>query len=172
MVPLPLPLALISRSSWAENWKEGGGGFEGRRSSKTWLTRSGDGEESMHGHWGLSCFPDLGFSDSPTSLHEDGFTFPSFLNKYLFIYLFIIYLFRLRQVLVAACGIFIVARMRDLVPWPGIKPGPPALGAQSLTHWTTREVPASTLVSLIHSSLIGQSKILQIQKFKKTPRNF
>ena len=70
----------------------------------------------MHGHWGLSCFPDLGFSDSPTSLHEDGFTFPSFLNKYLFIYLFIIYLFRLRQVLVAACGIFIVARMRDLVP--------------------------------------------------------
>ena len=36
--------------------------------------------------------------------------------------------------LVAAC-------MRDLVPWPGIEPKPPALGAQSLTHWTTREVP-------------------------------
>ena len=31
--------------------------------------------------------------------------------------------------------------MRDLVPRPGIEPGPPALGAQSLTHWTTREVP-------------------------------
>ena len=29
----------------------------------------------------------------------------------------------------------------DLVPWPGIKPGPPALGVQSLSHWTTREVP-------------------------------
>ena len=31
--------------------------------------------------------------------------------------------------------------MWDLVPQPGIKPGPPALGAWSLTHWTTREVP-------------------------------
>ena len=31
----------------------------------------------------------------------------------------------------------------DLVPWPGIEPGPPALGAQSLSHWTTREVPLS-----------------------------
>ena len=28
-----------------------------------------------------------------------------------------------------------------LVPWPGIKPGPPALGAWSFSHWTTREVP-------------------------------
>ena len=31
----------------------------------------------------------------------------------------------------------------DLVPWPGIEPRPPALGAQSLSHWTTREVPKS-----------------------------
>ena len=30
--------------------------------------------------------------------------------------------------------------MQDLVPQPGIEPGPPALGAWSLTHWTTREV--------------------------------
>ena len=28
----------------------------------------------------------------------------------------------------------------DLPP-PGIKPVPPALGARSLNHWTTREVP-------------------------------
>ena len=28
-----------------------------------------------------------------------------------------------------------------LVPQPGIKPVPPALEAQSLNHWTTREVP-------------------------------
>ena len=32
----------------------------------------------------------------------------------------------------AACGILVQ---------PGIKPMPPALGAQSLNHWTTREVP-------------------------------
>ena len=31
--------------------------------------------------------------------------------------------------------------MWDLVPWPGIEPEPPALGAWSLSHWTTREVP-------------------------------
>ena len=28
-----------------------------------------------------------------------------------------------------------------LVPQPGIEPGPPALEAQSLNHWTTWEVP-------------------------------
>ena len=31
--------------------------------------------------------------------------------------------------------------MWDLVPWPGIEPGPPVLGAQSLNHGTIREVP-------------------------------
>ena len=29
--------------------------------------------------------------------------------------------------------------MWDLVPWPEIKPGPPALGVWSLNHWATRE---------------------------------
>ena len=51
--------------------------------------------------------------------------------KILFLF---IYFFRLYQVLVVAC-------MWDLVSWPGIEPGPPALGARTLTHWTTREVP-------------------------------
>ena len=37
--------------------------------------------------------------------------------------------------------------MQDLVPWPGIKPGPPALGAQSLNFWTTREVPCPGILS-------------------------
>ena len=31
--------------------------------------------------------------------------------------------------------------MLDLVPGPGIEPRPPALGAWSRNHWTTREVP-------------------------------
>ena len=31
--------------------------------------------------------------------------------------------------------------MWDLVPWPGIEPRPPALRAQSLSCWTSREVP-------------------------------
>ena len=43
--------------------------------------------------------------------------------------------------LVVACELLVAACMWDLVPWPGIEPGPPALGAQSLTHCATREVP-------------------------------
>ena len=35
--------------------------------------------------------------------------------------------------------------MQDLVRRAGIEPGPPALGAQSLIHWATREVPAVIL---------------------------
>ena len=31
--------------------------------------------------------------------------------------------------------------MWNLVPWPGMKPGPPALRVWSVSHWTTREVP-------------------------------
>ena len=34
--------------------------------------------------------------------------------------------------------------MWDLVPWPGIEPGTPALGPGSLSHWTTRQVPPLT----------------------------
>ena len=31
--------------------------------------------------------------------------------------------------------------MWDKVPWPGMETGPPALGVQNLSCWTTREVP-------------------------------
>ena len=36
-----------------------------------------------------------------------------------------------------SCGV-----SRILFPWPGIKPVPPAVEAQSLNHWTTRKVPS------------------------------
>ena len=39
------------------------------------------------------------------------------------------------SVLGLSCGIW------GVVPWPGIKPSPPALGTWSLSYWTTREVP-------------------------------
>ena len=45
------------------------------------------------------------------------------------------FIYLVAQVYLFGCG------MWDLVPWPGIEPGSPALGAQSLSHWTTREVP-------------------------------
>ena len=41
-------------------------------------------------------------------------------------------------------------KMWDLVPWPGIKPRPPVLGAQSLSHWTTREVPPCRVIKASH----------------------
>ena len=58
------------------------------------------------------------------------------------------YVCMLRRVLVAAhwsfvaaCGHLVATSTQDLVSRPGIKPGPPAMGAQSLTQSTTREVP-------------------------------
>ena len=36
---------------------------------------------------------------------------------------------------------FALRSVWDLVPWPGIEPVPTELGAQSLNHWTTREIP-------------------------------
>ena len=44
---------------------------------------------------------------------------------------------------------FFSCSMWDLVLWPGIKLGPPALGARSLSHWTTREVPKVPIISLL-----------------------
>ena len=44
------------------------------------------------------------------------------------------------SVFVAAHGVF-SRGMWDLVPWPGVEPRPPELGAWSLSHWTTREDP-------------------------------
>ena len=46
------------------------------------------------------------------------------------------------MVFVVAHGFFGYS-MQDLVPRPGIEPGPPALGVWSLSHWTPREVPVS-----------------------------
>ena len=43
--------------------------------------------------------------------------------------------------------------MWDLDPRPGMEPGPPALGAQSLTHWTAREVPSPSFWTNLIKSL-------------------
>ena len=47
---------------------------------------------------------------------------------------------RLAASLVVACELLVAACLWDLVPWPGIEPGPPALGARSLNHCAIREV--------------------------------
>ena len=60
----------------------------------------------------------------------------------IFIILKIYFFFLLRFV---ACGI--------LVPQPGIKPMPPAVGVWSLNHWTTREVPITLFLEYFHVQL-------------------
>ena len=57
--------------------------------------------------------------------------------------------------LVAACGVLVAACRRDLVPQPGIKPRPPALGTWSLTFWTTREVPVGRFLTSNSLVLMG-----------------
>ena len=54
-------------------------------------------------------------------------------------------------IFIATCGILSCSTW-DLVSWPGIEHGPPALGAWSLSHWTTREVPL--VRSLVTSFLV------------------
>ena len=54
----------------------------------------------------------------------------------------------LHQVFVAACRILSCSTW-DLVPWPEIKPGPPALGVQSLSHRITGETPLSHISDLV-----------------------
>ena len=61
-----------------------------------------------------------------------------FFSIYLFIYLFVC-LFGCARSQLRQAGSLVVACMWDLVLWPGIEPGPPALGAH-LNHCTTREV--------------------------------
>ena len=83
------------------------------------------------------------------------FLFLIFIKKFLYIYLYIpglccskwalffntyFYLFTCLAVLSVSCVLWY------LIPWPGIKPRCSALGVWSLSHWTTREVPAGELV--------------------------
>ena len=66
--------------------------------------------------------------------------------EHLFTYLLEKYLFRSSahwKVYIYLCALSLSCGMWDLVPWQGIQPRPPALGAQSFSHWTTREVPSA-----------------------------
>ena len=60
------------------------------------------------------------------------------------LFFFSIWLYRVWVVAcrMCSCGMQTLScGMWDLVSWPGIKPRPPALGGQSLSHWTTSEIP-------------------------------
>ena len=54
----------------------------------------------------------------------------------------LLFLFIYLAVLSLSCS------MQNLIPWPGIKPWPPALGARSLSYRTSREVPVCFLLKI------------------------
>ena len=67
-------------------------------------------------------------------LGSEGKVIWDFFHIYLFIWL---HLVLVEAMWILTCG------MWDLVAWPEMEPRPPALGAQTLSHWTTREVPGA-----------------------------
>ena len=81
-----------------------------------------------------------------------------FLSSHLKNYLFI----QLCWVLLVACRIFdLHCGMWDLVPWPGIEPGPPALGMQS-QPLDPQESPSSCHFNILLMTIILKSLLLKL----------
>ena len=55
----------------------------------------------------------------------------------------------------------------DLVSWPGMEPGPPALEVWSLSHWTTREVPGDVYFFKGCIAALKKVQVLLTRKRKK-----
>ena len=77
-----------------------------------------------------------------------------FFKKYLFIWLHWVFSCGAVACELSSCGIWDIL----IVSWPGIKPGPPALGVWSLSHWTTREVSKPTSNAKKSSNFAGQTE--------------
>ena len=62
-----------------------------------------------------------------------------------------------------SCGLRTLSYgMWDLVPWPGMEPRSPALGAWSLSHWTAREVTVYFFLHHIWRHIIQLSYFLMM----------
>lgn len=48
----------------------------------------------------------------------------------------------LKNIYLSGCDGIFSCSIWNLVSWPGMKAGPPALGARNLNHWATRGVPS------------------------------
>ena len=55
-------------------------------------------------------------------------------------------------------SVIFVATHTNLVPWPGMELWPPALGFQSLSHWTSREASPSSFILLLPVPLLVTSR--------------
>ena len=49
-----------------------------------------------------------------------------------------------------------------LVPQPGIEPMSPALKVQKLNHWTTREVPDSSVFKISYKGYFGEGYVANL----------
>ena len=114
----------------------------------TWCISNHTSSWLLRTRWTHVCFLFRRWNESSPEMF---FLFVCLFFKYLFIYPFLaalglscvtwdLYLQHL-GFLVAAYERLVAACMWDLVPWPGIEPGPPVFGERSPTHLTTREVP-------------------------------
>ena len=63
-------------------------------------------------------------------------------------------IFSIKCLFIYLTALSLSCSMWDLVPWPGIEPRSPALGAWSLSHWTTMEVPRTRLFYKSHFLLL------------------
>ena len=59
--------------------------------------------------------------------------------------------------------------MWDLVPLPGLEPGPPALGVRSLNHWTTRKALGNSLSC--HQNIIIYANMMTFLYFAPVYRS-
>ena len=78
------------------------------------------------------------------------YLFPSLSLFFLPLTLYLICCFQFfKKIFIYLGELGLCCSMWDLVPRPGIKPGSPALGMQSLSHRTTREVPVFNFFKVV-----------------------
>ena len=127
--------------------------------------------QPMKIHCTLNCqFPPMDFlfipapRNFPFSSGRVSFPFSlKYICTYVFIYLFI-YLFICILSCHMACG--------TLVSWSRIKPIPPAMEAQSVNHWISREVPLCLFVCLFSNYLLGRARSVSTALRSKGTRSF
>ena len=114
-------LSLFTLMHWRRKWQP----------TPMFLSGESQGQGSLVGCHLWGCTVGHDWSDLATAVEDLSIKLITDLKNYLF------------AIQVLICSIpTLSCHIWDLVPWPWIESGPPALGAWSLSHWTTREFPA------------------------------
>ena len=94
-----------------------------------------------------------------------------FLNTY---YLIKEFLCVKKMYLPKFCGVFVLfcfwwscVAFRIPLPSPGCKPAPPAVEAQSLNHWTTRDVPNQSFKKCVKKKKKNSPYAITLKSFRK-----